>query len=140
MNFRFLIADFRLGSKRTNRRSSAGWLDSFSDNLKSKIENPKWLRLSVIPVVLAVAGTMANAQQAGKVFRIGYLDSSTASGGGVLIDAFRRELSKLGWIEGKDITIEYSLLSRKASVYPNSRLSWFASRLILSSPRRRPPL
>jgi putative ABC transport system substrate-binding protein len=47
------------------------------------------------------------AQQAGKILRIGFLDSSTASGSAVLVNAFRQELSKLGWIEGKNITIEY---------------------------------
>ena len=49
----------------------------------------------------------AEAQQATKVFRIGYLDPSTASGSAVLLAAFRQELRKLGWIEGKDFTIEY---------------------------------
>jgi ABC-type uncharacterized transport system substrate-binding protein len=47
------------------------------------------------------------AQQPGKIFRIGYLDSGTASGSAVRVDAFRQELRKLGWIEGKNITIEY---------------------------------
>ena len=47
------------------------------------------------------------AQQTGKVPRIGLLDPSTASGSAVLWEAFRQELSKLGWIEGKNITIEY---------------------------------
>ncbi len=49
----------------------------------------------------------AEAQQPGKTFRIGFLDGSTASGSAVLVDAFRQELSKLGWIEGKNFTIEY---------------------------------
>ena len=44
----------------------------------------------------------ADAQQAGKIFRIGFLDPSTASGSAVLLDVFRQELSKLGWIEGKN--------------------------------------
>src|SRR5262249_2070615 len=48
----------------------------------------------------------AEAQQTGKVPRIGFLDNSTASGSAVLVDAFRQEMSKLGWIEGKNITIE----------------------------------
>jgi len=47
------------------------------------------------------------AQQTGKIFRIGYLDPSTASGSAVLLDAFRQELRRLGWIEGKNLTIEY---------------------------------
>ncbi len=41
----------------------------------------------------------AEAQQPGKTFRIGLLDGGTASGSAVLVDAFRQELSKLGWIE-----------------------------------------
>jgi putative ABC transport system substrate-binding protein len=50
---------------------------------------------------------LADAQQTGKVPRIGFLDNSTASGSAVLVEAFRQELSKLGWIEGRNITIEY---------------------------------
>ena len=41
----------------------------------------------------------ALAQQPGKIFRIGYLDGSTAAGSAVLVDAFRQELKKLGWTE-----------------------------------------
>jgi putative tryptophan/tyrosine transport system substrate-binding protein len=57
----------------------------------------------------------AEAQQAGKIFRVGFLDSSTASGSAVLVDAFRQELSKLGWIEGKNITIEYRFAEGKGA-------------------------
>jgi len=49
----------------------------------------------------------AAAQQAGKISRIGFLDSSTASGSAVLLEAFRQEMRKLGWIEGKNISVEY---------------------------------
>ena len=48
-----------------------------------------------------------HAQQPGKIFLIGFLDSGTASGMAGLLEAFRQELRKLGWIEGKNITIEY---------------------------------
>ena len=44
-----------------------------------------------------------HAQQPGKMARIGFLDQSTASGSTVLVEAFRQELIKLGWIEGKNI-------------------------------------
>lgn len=47
------------------------------------------------------------AQQAGKIFRIGYLDNSTASASAIYVDVFRQVLNKLGWIEGKNISIEY---------------------------------
>src|SRR5215831_6656948 len=62
--------------------------------------------------------SLAEAQQTEKVFRIGLLDSSTASGMAVLLDAFRQELSKLGWIEGKNITIEYRFAEQKQERLP----------------------
>src|SRR5262245_11704424 len=62
--------------------------------------------------------TTASAQQPGKIFHIGFLDSSNASGSAVLIDAFRQELSKLGWIEGKNITIEYRFAEQKPERLP----------------------
>jgi putative tryptophan/tyrosine transport system substrate-binding protein len=49
----------------------------------------------------------AEAQQAGKAGRIGYLDLGTAAGSGELLDAFRRQMTQLSWIEGKNLTIEY---------------------------------
>ena len=55
----------------------------------------------------------ADAQQTGKVFRIGYLDASTASGTAVRLEAFRQEMRKLGWIEEKNITIEYRFSEQK---------------------------
>jgi putative tryptophan/tyrosine transport system substrate-binding protein len=61
---------------------------------------------------------LAHAQQTGKVARIGFLDNSTASGMAVLVDAFRQELSKLGWIEGKNIAIEYRFGEQKRERLP----------------------
>src|SRR5262245_35203342 len=60
----------------------------------------------------------AEAQQAGKVPRIGFLDPTTASGSAVLVKAFLQELSKLEWIEGKNITIEYRFAEQKAERLP----------------------
>src|SRR5262249_27341719 len=81
--------------------------------LKSKIENRKLVGIVAIVVALAVCGARAQAQQTGKIFRIGFLDPSTASGSAVVVDAFRQELRKLGWIEGKNITIEYQFAENK---------------------------
>jgi putative ABC transport system substrate-binding protein len=60
----------------------------------------------------------ADAQQPGKIFRIGFLDNSTASGSAVLVEAFRKELRKLGWIEGKNIAIEYRFAEQKNERVP----------------------
>jgi putative ABC transport system substrate-binding protein len=72
----------------------------------------RMLQLAV-GTLLIVSGASAQAQQTGKIFRVGFLDPSTASGIAVLLDAFRQELSKLGWIEGKNITIEYRFAEHK---------------------------
>ena len=61
----------------------------------------------------------ADAQQSGKIFRIGILDPSTASGSAVLVKAFLLELGKLGWSEGKNFTIEYRFGENKG---PGHRL------------------
>ena len=58
-------------------------------------------------------------QQPTKVFRIGYLDVSTPSGSAVLLEAFRQELNKFGWIEGKNITIEYRFAEGKTDRLPD---------------------
>ena len=55
----------------------------------------------------------AEAQQTGKIFRIGILDPSTTSGSAVLWGTFRQELHKLEWIEGKNITFEYRFAENK---------------------------
>ena len=62
--------------------------------------------------------SLAEAQQTGKVLRIGVLDPSTASGSAVLWEAFRQELSKLGWIEGKNIAFEYRFAEQKTERLP----------------------
>jgi putative ABC transport system substrate-binding protein len=80
------------------------------------------LALSALLFALCVS---AEAQQPGKIFRIGFLDNSTGSGNAVRFEAFRQELSKLGWIEGKNITIEYRFAEQK-----NDRLPELAADLV----------
>ena len=80
--------------------------------------------LALGALLFALCGSV-DAQQTGKILRIGFLDRSTASGSAVLVEAFRQELSKLGWIEGKNITIEYRFAEQK-----NERLPELAAELV----------
>jgi len=68
--------------------------------------------------VLSALCVPASAQQTGKIFRIGFLDNSTASGMAVLLEPFRQELAKLGWSEGKNIAIEYRFSEQKRERLP----------------------
>src|SRR5262245_49641445 len=63
--------------------------------------------------LLLATVTCAEAQQTGKVAGIGILDPSTASGSAVLWEAFRQELRKLEWVEGKNITIHSRFAEQK---------------------------
>jgi len=56
----------------------------------------------------AAASTIAaRAERPVKRFRIGFLSSFTADGGKEFIGCFRKGLQELGYIEGKNITIEF---------------------------------
>jgi putative tryptophan/tyrosine transport system substrate-binding protein len=125
MNLGFSILDFGLRRRHMEEKTSLRVPNSCSDNLKSKIATPKWLGLSVMAFVLVVVGEVASAQQPGKIFRIGFLDSSSASGSAVVVNTFRKELSKFGWIEGNNVTIEYRFAEQKPE-----RLTELATELV----------
>src|SRR5215467_8591835 len=73
-------------------------------------------------LALAVTG---EAQQAKKVPRIGYLSFGTASGSPYRTDAFRQGLRELGYLEGKNIFIDYRYADGKLD-----RLSALAAELV----------
>jgi putative tryptophan/tyrosine transport system substrate-binding protein len=64
------------------------------------------LSILVVVMLLAVA-VIAEAQQPGKIRRIGFLAVNTPSADKHLDEAFKQSLRELGWIEGRNITIEY---------------------------------
>jgi putative ABC transport system substrate-binding protein len=84
----------------------------------------KFFALALCAMLFALCGS-ADAQQTGKIFRIGYLDNSNANSQAVLVEALRQELSKLGWIEGKNIIIEYRFAEQR-----NERIPELAAELI----------
>jgi putative ABC transport system substrate-binding protein len=109
-----------------DKKSSNRFPDCHSDNLKSKtcteprrsIKNLKWLGLSVIAFVLVVAGAMAEAQQPTKVPRIGYLTGGSLSSQSYRTEAFRQGLRDLGYVEGKNIVIEWRAWETNAGRRP----------------------
>ena len=61
-------------------------------------------RRSLLLVLAALPLTARAAWQDGKVARVGYLDSGTATGT-LLLDAFRRGLQEHGWFEGRNLSL-----------------------------------
>jgi ABC-type uncharacterized transport system substrate-binding protein len=115
MNFGFLIIDFQLGE--TNEQARRVPILK-SGNLKSKIENPKWLGLWVFILVLVVIGAVANAQQPQKVARIGYLSSFDPARDAELAEAIRLALRDLGYVEGQNIATEHRYAEGKLDRFP----------------------
>ena len=60
----------------------------------------------------------ANAQQPAKVPRIGVLAGSSSSGESPRVEAFRQGLRELGYVEGKNIAIEYRYANARFDKLP----------------------
>src|SRR5437899_11494971 len=67
----------------------------------------------LIAVILLSVAVIVDAQQAKKVFRIGYLSPFSESLDSTRRARFRQGLRDLGYVEGKDFTIEFRLAEGK---------------------------
>ncbi len=74
--------------------------------IQKRPRRPKWVGLFVIVVALTVCEARAQAQQQGKMPKIGWLevrpDDSRTS-----FELFKRELRALGYVDGRSIAFEY---------------------------------
>src|SRR5437867_518846 len=80
------------------------------------------MRLIGLAVVLTVGllamPLVAEAQQAGKVARIGVLVATSAASASPRIEIFRKALRELGYVEGKNIAFEYRYAEGKLDRLP----------------------
>ena len=74
--------------------------------------------IGVVTVSLLAAPHAAQAQQAGKVRRIGYLDQGSAARNRPYFEAFRQGLRDLGWVEGQNIVIDVRFAEGKTDQLP----------------------
>ena len=79
----------------------------------------------VVAALILVAPPAVDAQQAGKVYRLGVLEIEGMASNAVNLGAFRQGLAALGYVEGQHFTIE----SRSADGRPE-RLSELAAELV----------
>jgi ABC-type uncharacterized transport system substrate-binding protein len=81
------------------------FLNSCSDNRKSKIQNLRRGRIFAISFAFSICGAVAHAQPA-KVVRIGFLGPTSAASNAGRMAALRAGLRDLGYLEGKNLVIE----------------------------------
>lgn len=76
-------------------------------NRKSKIQNLKWLATAVLAAIFATGAGSSAAQQPGKIPRISFLIATSRSAITTRLDAFGAGLRERGYLEGKNILIDY---------------------------------
>jgi len=81
--------------------------------------------ISTLVLGLLVAPLPTEAQKAGKVPRVGYLSAASRSALTARTEAFRQGLRELGYVEGKNIVIEYRYAEGKLD-----RMSGLAAELV----------
>jgi putative tryptophan/tyrosine transport system substrate-binding protein len=77
----------------------------------------KILLVALCSLLLAL-GFSAQAQQPNKIPRIGYMTGGDPSNPGPNVKAFRQGLRNLGYIEGKNILIEYRYAEGNLDRFP----------------------
>src|SRR5262249_354853 len=80
---------------------------SFSQSLATERSMKRRLMLLVIVVVTAAQGISAEAQQPTKLARIGFLIAACRSAISARTEVFQQGLRELGYVEGKNIVIEW---------------------------------
>ena len=78
------------------------------------------LSRAALTVVLALGLPLAvPAQQAGKIYRIGILEAIPAARNAANLDALRKGLRALGYVEGRNLVIEYRSADGRAERFPD---------------------
>jgi putative ABC transport system substrate-binding protein len=75
---------------------------------------------AVFALALLAAPHVAEAQPAERVYRIGYLSIGSGTGAVYIrpLEGFRQQLRELGWIEGRNIAIEFRFAEGRADRLP----------------------
>src|SRR5258706_3454226 len=86
---------------------------------QSKIQNLKSVVFVTLVLAFVMRGAVAEAQQPARILRIGILIPGSASIYSARVEAFRQRLRELGYVEGKNIVIEYRYAEGKPDRLPD---------------------
>lgn len=96
---------------------------SFRSSIDSRSRPGKRMKKVAVRSILLVTGLLAvaavvQAQQPGKVHRIGFLAGVSLSAISARVEAFREGLREFGYAQGKNIVIEYRYAEGKLDGLP----------------------
>ena len=77
------------------------------------------LFLGTLACGLLAAPLAAEAQQTGKVYRVGFLSNGWSTTSPQVVAAFRQGLRELAWVEGQNIVIEYRWAEGRSDRLPD---------------------
>jgi putative tryptophan/tyrosine transport system substrate-binding protein len=118
-----------------NRGVAAGAVDLVDESRRSRglrsamappagSERLRWMvHLGAVVLALVLSSIAAplaiDAQTPPRLYRIGILDRTSMAINAVNLDAFRRGLRELGYVEGRDFAIEYRSVDGRDERYPH---------------------
>src|SRR6266550_4229495 len=111
-----LRSDFGNRANIMSKKSSDQFPSHFSIDLKSALRNLK--SAIVTSAMLFALGSSADAQQPTKIPRIGFLFAAPPSAVSARIESFRQGLRELGYVEGKNLVIEWRYAEGKLDRLP----------------------
>src|SRR5262249_44119265 len=74
--------------------------------------------IAALVLAIVAVGPQVDAQQTPKIPKIGFLSSGTPATVGRLVEAFRRGLRELGYVEGKTVVLEVRYIEGKPERLP----------------------
>jgi ABC-type uncharacterized transport system substrate-binding protein len=116
-----LRSEFADRAKVMSKKSSDQFPSHFSIDLKAALRNLKSAIVTgAMLFMLCSFCSSATAQQPAKVPRIGYLSrTGDSKNPGPQVEGFRQGLRDLGYIEGKNILVEYRYIEGKSDSIPS---------------------
>src|SRR5688500_14764726 len=87
--------------------------------MKFKIRNLQWGGIVALGVTFGINWAVAQAQETTKISRIGLLNTNAPEAFAARTEGFRQGLRELGYVEGKNIKIEYRYAEGKLDRLPS---------------------
>ena len=88
--------------------------------------NRREVAISLLLLVLGVVPCLSVAQQPGKVWRVGMLETMSMAANAANLNAFLKGMQELGYVEGQNLVLDYRSADGRGDRFPNLATSWSA--------------